>query len=693
MMVEELRKRSDDQQPTLIQFSPWHWRDPKEATAAFLREIRLAVLRSSPFKQKFAFLLSWGKYARLLQGTADTLATAKAKLILWIGLFASVGLTVSGLVPPEMRVAATWFGSALTLATILLSALGSGLGALLSFCEGSDKTLEELRESLTEQLKALPKNIVVIVDDIDRSTDEEIRSIISLVKSSLNFPRLIFLLLFDQKIVEQVLSLSSANGRKYLQKVVQIPLVLPRVEEGRVEKVLIDGLNDILGQFADARHGFDEGRWALILYEGVNPIVRNVRDVYRLLAVLSGMLPALRGRTTLEVNAVDLIALQTLAVFEPALFKKLPDAKQLLLSSPSNDTHDERAEEVRTLLEYSSAERLGPVSALVAHLFPSAARYMPNVLSPTFSSDWARAFRVCTEEFFDRYFIYAVPDHQITEQAFSDLLKLLPEGGAFRREVMKMANGGLIIPLLRRTLIQVPAIDFAFAEEFLSTMFDLSEAVDSNPQPGFGVNDYRQVWSNCIQFLVKEPDPEKRSAAFIAAFGKSHGLSTPGQILRDEQISRKSAANKNDLLLSDGALETGRALWLQKIVASAADQSLGHTPHVARIWFSWRELDSSTAPIQWLVGCFLDDQYLLKMLTGFVDISFVSTGGITKRRAFFKLDHIANHLDLPVVVERLKRMDESGFTAEQREAVAAFVKAVRDRSSGKTDATIWHDDW
>jgi len=75
-------------------------------------------------------------------------------------------------------------------------------GAAKVGAEGIDneqsKSLATLKKELSNQLLELPAPLLVVIDDIDRLTANEIALLFQLVKTNANFPNIIYLLLFQR---------------------------------------------------------------------------------------------------------------------------------------------------------------------------------------------------------------------------------------------------------------------------------------------------------------------------------------------------------------------------------------------------------------------------------------------------------------------------------------------------------------
>lgn len=95
------------------------------------------------------------------------------------------------------------------------------------------KPLIQARNELIRQLRSLPEDyaIVVYIDEIDRLDDKDIATLFKALKSVGNLPHVIYVPVFDREIVTAALDRVTQQGRgnQYLEKIIQIPIVLPKI--------------------------------------------------------------------------------------------------------------------------------------------------------------------------------------------------------------------------------------------------------------------------------------------------------------------------------------------------------------------------------------------------------------------------------------------------------------------------------
>ena len=81
------------------------------------------------------------------------------------------------------------------------------------------------KEKVVQLLKGQNKRILVVIDDIDRLNNEQIRQVFQLITSVAKFPNMIYLLVFDKEIVVKALEkIQEGSGEEYLEKIIQMPI-------------------------------------------------------------------------------------------------------------------------------------------------------------------------------------------------------------------------------------------------------------------------------------------------------------------------------------------------------------------------------------------------------------------------------------------------------------------------------------
>lgn len=172
------------------------------------------------------------------------------------------------------------------------------------------------KQRLEEELLKLDGRVVVIIDDIDRLPNDQVRMVFQLVASLAKLPRINYLLSFDEEVVTRALSeVQKCDGAEYLEKVVQVPVRLPSVSSGDLERMLLKDINVIFEVFAYRQEGLDDKRWNGICLTFLNNQFSTVREVRRFANALKAKLSILPRFCCFE----DVVALAVLELKAPKL--------------------------------------------------------------------------------------------------------------------------------------------------------------------------------------------------------------------------------------------------------------------------------------------------------------------------------------------------------------------------------------
>ena len=187
----------------------------------------------------------------------------------------------------------------------IIPGLAKALGKKMKdAAEADTKNLSNRKQAVVDALKAQSCRIVVFIDDIDRLSNEQIRLVFQLVSSVAGFPNVVYVLSFDKEIVARALqTVQMDNGHEYLEKVIQVPFVLPEVDKVKITDVFIARLNELLKQYPEIHVNKDY--WSSVYSSCIAPYISTLRDVNRILNSLELKLALVRD----EVNFADLTAI------------------------------------------------------------------------------------------------------------------------------------------------------------------------------------------------------------------------------------------------------------------------------------------------------------------------------------------------------------------------------------------------
>ncbi|MGL6380295.1 KAP family P-loop NTPase fold protein [Aeromonas hydrophila] len=331
MAVSKLKELTENKQ-SIVDFSPWEWAAQEKITASFFQEISKSIGRidkSKEGKKLSKTLLKYGRYLNTGESVVSGLSSALPTLFV-LATITGIGGSFFDLEWIKST-SAIIFGSlaawaaALKWGTDILKKLGANTE---STAKENEKGLSDIRDELSSLLSKRNSSLIVVMDDLDRLTSSQLRMVFQLVKANLELPNLVFLLLFQRDLVEDKLTDGMQIGRDYLEKIIQVPFDIPKIEVTRLHNLLFSRLDNIIEQDRFAVKMFDSGRWGNIFHGALHVYFNNLRNVYRYTSTLSFHFSLLKGKSAFEVNPVDLIAIECLRVFEPDVYSELARSKK-----------------------------------------------------------------------------------------------------------------------------------------------------------------------------------------------------------------------------------------------------------------------------------------------------------------------------------------------------------------------------
>jgi predicted KAP-like P-loop ATPase len=280
---------------------------------------------------------------------------------------------------------------------------------------------QKVRAALAE----LDRRVVVFVDDLDRVEAEQIRDVVRLIKLVADFPNVTYLLAYDAGKVSEALGSDAKAGREYLEKIVQVTHTLPEISDVPLIVLLQTELDAAI---ASIEHGpFSTEDWVNIFQTGMRPFFKNVRDVRRYLNAVPVTLRVLGD----EVALVDALALETLRIFAPAAYAKLPSMISVLTGEgitgwgerPAGS--EEADEQAVTQFVEAAAPNEAAVREMIRRLFPRVGRHVGGTNIIHSGQDYRRKRRVADPDVLRIYLRRTVPQDATPTQLVREAYEVM----------------------------------------------------------------------------------------------------------------------------------------------------------------------------------------------------------------------------------------------------------------------------
>lgn len=312
-----------------------------------------------------------------------------------------------------------------------------GLGkAVKSIGKGlSDVDIEKRKKRIEEILKKLEKRLVIFIDDIDRLDRNEIYSILKIVKLTGDFKYMTYILSFDDDMVASAIGERFGegdfkSGKNFLEKIIQIPLKIPKAQKSALKKFCFKNVDLAI---EESKIKLSEDEVQRFVREFTSHILNRLntpRLAVRYGNALQFSLPIMIG----EVNKVDLMLIEAVKIFFSEFYefiKSNPDyfvgAYKNSYDRRKNNTKIEKVKnEIAQLSEdYSDIDKTG-IQLLLQDIFPQLNEVYNNYHYTSDSYNiWYNQKRICSPEYFDRYFTYSLQEGEMSDVDFEGIISEL----------------------------------------------------------------------------------------------------------------------------------------------------------------------------------------------------------------------------------------------------------------------------
>lgn len=674
MALEYLRKDADSC-PHIVEFNPWQISGQDQLTESFFCEIAVTLHKlagDDPTAGERAE--KWASYGTLLS-VGGTVASSLKTILPLVGI---PGGPLAGLAAEALKNSA--------------DLAGQGEKA----ARRAPKTLQSAKEELRRNFKrTLKKPVLVVIDDIDRLTFEEIRHLFRLVKANADFPRFIYLLLFQKNNAIKALDPVCDNqGAAYLEKIVQVGFDVPEIKRPALRKVLGLGIDEIMAPLKVGNR-FNPERWMNLFIPELQHYFATLRDVYRFLNVFSFSVSSLSGGEHLEVNPVDLIATEVLRVFEHETFCRMASAKEFLTahSGGGRDERKEVAEQLEALVR--SARDSTRVRDILAALFPNLGGALGGTnYDRSFDPQWRRELRICHPANFDRYFFLTVAEGDISERDLAALVSDAEDRTKMVNHFVSLRDRGLLQAVFERLEGDESLLKLADPIPFLTAMYDIG---DNLSEIEIGIvpltMDIFIVWrTNGIVGAIETP--ERRLEVLKAAMTATSGLFAVIRIAAAQERTKEVPRDERKYLVSpEGAAEL-RGIALEKLRTAAKSGALLNSEHLGYMLFRWKDWAGVDEARAWTKNVLKGGKNVPRFLAGLATTGSSHTMGsyYQKRRVQVNLKSVEEFAELAAVTQVVEHIDRKKLKGREKAAVDAFLQVVARRKKGLSDEALFDSD-
>ena len=360
--------------------------------------------------------------------------------------------------------------------------------------------IEKHRDAVVEAMRELKRQVVIIIDDIDRLTPKEVFEIVRLVKAIADFPGVIYILCYDPQYVEAALKSSQIEKPGlYLDKIVQMRLNIPVIDQDDLDALFNQEYNALPQESKVSRD--IEKRLATLWFVGLSEILETPRDIKRLFNRIRFVEPGCRG----NVNLADLLSLEAIALKAPTVYQHLYKQREAYVGQLSLNQRGTNIKECQSAREEALAKvpqhYQEPIRSLLSELFP-------QLKGSSFNHSVAAAQGlICVPDRLAVAFSAGLPSREVS---YADAIKLL-SSKEDRSDILQNILAKKLFPRfidqLRRAVRETKVEDLEDLIVQLGQVLDSPggvESIDYSYAPNFlGFSVYDSTTRLAIELLKK----------------------------------------------------------------------------------------------------------------------------------------------------------------------------------------------
>ncbi|MFD8219445.1 P-loop NTPase fold protein [Streptomyces sp. NPDC059697] len=338
----------------------------------------------------------------------------------------------------ELRRKIGAFGQSISPLGKLTGLLGLDSSELISHVAdriAGDTSASAAKRTAEAALRQAALPVLMVMDDLDRLTPEELLVVFKLIRLVGHLPNVYYLISFDEQTLLDVLQRTDLVGsndqraQEFLEKLIQVRLDLPAFRDRDIAAMTTRLLNALLDSRGVSMTADQEQRFSEAYFRHLQDRLRTPRSIKRYFGQAGATLGSLAG----EVDIVDFLIVTFLRTSEPGAYRMLGRHRAELTGTSINPAlqHDsspgERAERWKQRLRQAGVaqDNIDGMLGLLGLLFPAVQQAVGNGGDPRAA---ARRRGIGSQDYFDRYVVFTVPEDDLPEAVFQQALAQMASG-------------------------------------------------------------------------------------------------------------------------------------------------------------------------------------------------------------------------------------------------------------------------
>lgn len=524
---------------------------------------------------------------------------------------------------------------------------------------------DELKKRVEKALEKSQKRVLILIDDVDRLDKAEIQLLFKIVKLIADFKYTSYILAFDKDIVASSLQdrYASSNhkaGEAFLEKIIQIPLNLPAVNKEILKQFCYDDINNALAlaEIELTEQQVNEFVRYCIAFDEQLCTPRKAK-LYGNTLLFS--LPILKG----EVNPVDLMLIEGIRIFYPSLYEVIGNNKQFFTGTFYQGMYSNNQPEIENIknilnpiIDSQHNTNKEKIIDLLEFLFPKLSQvYRNTYYSSGFYSTWDNAQRICSENYFSRYFSYSIPNDDISDLSISFLLlKIESWQSPFNEDdnplnnLLNTNNAEKIIQKLKNKAKSLSS----YISYPLAIAISQKSVLMPNPETLYSFSTTLVQSAILSKHLIQNVEKDKRAELIYTCIDIASSLEFKLELLRGLNINDKERAEEEHFS-DDSINQFGKYLGeniIKKHMSHDEDITIDYPCILSHIFYILHKYVNEDVVNEYVMRLISRDPIaIVRLLTAYVPTALSDSG---KHKSDFDRSHykdLAEKLDMSIFIK------------------------------------------
>ena len=185
--------------------------------------------------------------------------------------------------------------------------------------------ITKIKKMINEYLNKNKKNVIFIIDNIDRADKENVGLLFKLVGSVLDFENITYILSYDDTKVKNIMSDDLNIDYDYLKKIIQLEVKVPIINDNIKINVVDKCIKNLLALYGTDKNELYKYN---LLTKGISEVIKDIRDLKRFL----NSVITFCYRSNQKLNPIDIITIETIKMYNIELYQSIIENKRYFIS-------------------------------------------------------------------------------------------------------------------------------------------------------------------------------------------------------------------------------------------------------------------------------------------------------------------------------------------------------------------------